>query len=518
MNNSKYIMEVTVMKSKKNRGKFNVADALLNQNLSLRGQKTAIYCGKESVTYEKLFTHVNKFANILKSLGVKPTERVMIHLPDSPMFFYAFLGSIKYGAWPVPVNTMLNESDYEYMIDDMEARVLVTEKRSNAATIKTNHLCYKLFSDMNLPILMGFSEPTADTYPADADDIAFWLYSSGSTGRPKGVPHRHIDMIHSADHYAKHVINMNENDVVFSVSKLFFAYGLGNSLSFPLRYGASTVLLSSPPTPESVMETVATFKPTVFFGVPTQYNSVLKKMNGNNPFESVRVCASAGEALPQAIFNKWEEKTNLKILDGIGSTEALHIFISNMQDDIKPGTSGRVVPGYEAKIIDENGNDVPSGEPGQLIIRGESVTKGYWNKPEVNKEKLMPGGWFKTGDMYTEEDGFFTYQGRGDDMLKAGGIWVSPIEIENVLMQHKAVHEVAVVGHNIEGLSKPFGYISLNQEFKDCADDEELGEELVRFASERLPKFKWLRGVYFVDELPKTANGKIQRFKLRKAS
>ena len=265
------------MKSKKNRGKFNVADALLNQNLSLRGQKTAIYCGKESVTYEKLFTHVNKFANILKSLGVKPTERVMIHLPDSPMFFYAFLGSIKYGAWPVPVNTMLNESDYEYMIDDMEARVLVTEKRSNAATIKTNHLCYKLFSDMNLPILMGFSEPTADTYPADADDIAFWLYSSGSTGRPKGVPHRHIDMIHSADHYAKHVINMNENDVVFSVSKLFFAYGLGNSLSFPLRYGASTVLLSSPPTPESVMETVATFKPTVFFGVPTQYNSVLKK-------------------------------------------------------------------------------------------------------------------------------------------------------------------------------------------------------------------------------------------------
>jgi benzoate-CoA ligase len=222
--------------------------------------------------------------------------------------------------------------------------------------------------------------------------------------------------------------------------------------------------------------------------------------------------------LPQVIFNKWEEKTNLKILDGIGSTEALHIFISNMQDDIKPGTSGRVVPGYEAKIIDENGNDVPSGEPGQLIIRGESVTKGYWNKPEVNKEKLMPGGWFKTGDMYTEEDGFFTYQGRGDDMLKAGGIWVSPIEIENVLMQHKAVHEVAVVGHNIEGLSKPFGYISLNQEFKDCADDEELGEELVRFASERLPKFKWLRGVYFVDELPKTANGKIQRFKLRKAS
>jgi benzoate-CoA ligase len=512
------IMEASKMKTSGSKGKYNVAEALLNQNASLRGDKIAIYCGEEKITYKSLLENVNRFANVLKSLGVKQTERVMILLPDSPMFFYAFLGSIKHGAWPVPVNTMLGEGDYEYLQDNSEARVLVTETHSKAARIKTGQLCYKLFSDGELATLMKESSPDAEAYPTEADDIAFWLYSSGSTGRPKGVPHRHIDMVHSADHYAKHVLNLNETDIVFSVSKLFFAYGLGNSLSFPLRHGASTVLLSSPPAPETVMGIVSKYKPTVFFGVPTQYNSVLKKIDDSNPFESVRVCASAGEALPPEIFYKWKEKTGLEILDGIGSTEALHVFISNMPGDVKPGTSGRVVPGYEAKIIDDLGNEVSSGEAGQLIIRGKSVTTGYWNKPEENKEKILLNGWFKTGDMYMKEDGYFTYQGRGDDMLKAGGIWVSPIEIENVLIQHKAVNEAAVVGHNVEGLSKPFGYISLNEDFKDRAGDENFNEELLQFASERLPKFKWLRGVYFVDELPKTATGKIQRFKLRKAS
>ena len=496
---------------------FNVASELLDPNESLRGDKVAIRCKDEKVTYKELRENVDRFANVLKSLGVKPTERVMILLPDSPAFFYAFLGSIKYGAWAVPVNTMLNESDYEYMLENSEARVLVTTAESKAAKIRTNHLCYKLFCDNGLESLMRNAPAEFEAYPTQKEDIAFWLYSSGSTGRPKGTPHRHIDMVHSADNYGAKVLKLTEEDVCFSVSKLFFAYGLGNGMFFPLRAGASVIQLSTPPSPDSVMDTVATYKPSVFFGVPTQYNSVIKKTNVPEAFKPVRMCISAGEALPPEIFSKWKELTGIEILDGIGSTEALHIFISNLPGDVKPGTSGRVVPGYEAKVVDDLGNEVPEGEPGQLIIRGESVTKGYWMRPDENAEKVLPDGWFKTGDMYVKEDGYFTYQGRGDDMLKVGGIWVSPVEIENVLLEHKAVHEAAVVGHDIEGLSKPFGYVALNEEYK-TKNDEQLTEELLQFVSERLPKFKWLRGIYFIDELPKTATGKIQRFKLRKAS
>ncbi len=506
------------MKTIKTKRVFNVASELLDDNAATRPDKVAIFCGTERVTYKTLQKNVNKFANMLKGLGVKPSERVMIVLPDSPAFVYAFLGSIKHGAWPVPVNTMLNEEDYEYMLDNSSARVLVTSQDSKAAPVRPKAFCYKLFSDNGLDNLMESASEEADAYPSMEDDIAFWLYSSGSTGKPKGVPHRHIDMIHSADNFGKKVLGITENDVCFSVSKLFFAYGLGNGLHFPLRHGASVVLLSSPPSPESVIETVSTFKPTVFFGVPTQYNSVLKKMNGSstNPFASVRICTSAGEALPPEIFKKWSERTGLEILDGIGSTEALHIFISNLPGNARPGTSGRVVPGYEARIVDEDGSELPEGEAGQLVIRGESVTRGYWQKPEANAEKFLDGGWFKTGDMYTQTDGYFTYQGRGDDMLKVGGIWVSPVEIENVLVQHKAVNEAAVVGHDVEGLSKAFGYISLNEGFIDRSGEDGLTEEILQFVSARLPKYKWLRGVYFVDELPKTATGKIQRFRLRK--
>ncbi|MEN6617293.1 MAG: benzoate-CoA ligase family protein [Syntrophorhabdus sp.] len=504
------------MKNSKLRRSFNAASELLDLNAAIRGDKVAIFCGEERITYKQVLENVNRFANVLKALGVKPTERVMIVLPDTPMFMYAFLGSIKYGAWPVPVNTMLMEKDYEYMLDNSDARVLVTTQDSKAAPVRTTQFCYKLFADRGLESLMASASSEAEAFESSKEDVAFWLYSSGSTGKPKGVPHRHIDMIHSADNYGKKILGVTESDTCYSVSKLFFAYGLGNGLHIPFRHGASTVLLSTPPSPDSVMETVSAYKPTIFFGVPTQYNSVLKKTNIAQSFKSVRVCASAGEALPPEIFNKWKEVTGLEILDGIGSTEALHIFISNMPGDIKPGTSGKIVPGYEAKVVDDYGNEVAEGEAGQLVIRGESVTKGYWQRPEDNEEKFLEDGWFKTGDMYVREKDFFTYQGRGDDMLKIGGIWVSPVEIENVLIQHDAVNEAAVVGHDVEGLSKAFGYISLNEGYIDRSDKDELTGEILKFVSERLPKYKWLRDVYFVEELPKTATGKIQRFRLRK--
>ncbi len=496
------------------RSRFNVASELLDRNASVRGDKVAVYCGEERITYKELLENVNRFANVLGDLKVSPMERVLIVLPDSPMFMYAFLGSIKYGAWPVPVNTMLNEEDYRYMLENSEARVLVTGKTHKVAKVRSAGFRYNLFSDNGLQSLMDVVSPEAEAYPTNEEHVAFWLYSSGSTGRPKGTPHRHIDLVHSADNYARKVIKMTEKDVCFSVSKLFFAYGLGNGLGFPLRCGASVVQLSDPPSPESVLSTVARYKPTVFFGVPTQYNSVLKRPETKDAFKSVRVCASAGEALPPEIFNRWKTLTGLEILDGIGSTEALHIFISNRAGEVKAGTSGRLVPGYEAKIVDNDGREVPDGEPGNLIIRGKSITRGYWNRPDENAEKLLPNGWFKTGDVYRREDGYFVYSGRGDDMLKVGGIWVSPIEIENVLMEHDAVNEAAVVGREVEGLVKPFGYVTLNQGYKDD-EDKKTAEELLKFVSERLPKFKWLRDVYFVDDLPKTATGKIQRFKLR---
>ncbi|MGO9571657.1 MAG: benzoate-CoA ligase family protein [Desulfomonilaceae bacterium] len=492
---------------------FNVAAELIGDNPSIRGNKVAIYCGDARVAYSDLEQNTNRFANLLRDMGVRPTERVMMLLPDSPMFVYSFLGSIKLGAWPVPVNTMLEEYDYEYLLQDSEARVLVTTADSKAAGIATDHLRQTVFPDQGFEAMLRGASCVMDPYMARPEDIAFWLYSSGSTGKPKGTPHKQISMLYTADTYAKHVLRISEEDVCFSVSKLFFAYGLGNSLTFPIRFGASTVLLSERPTPELVIETLQKYRPTVFFGVPTQYNSMLKKMNALE-LDWVRLCASAGEDLPPEVFRQWKTKTGLEILDGIGSTEALHIFISNRPGEIKEGTSGRLVPGYEAKIVDDEGKETPAGEMGHLLIRGTSITPGYWNRPEDNQEKILGDGWFRTGDMCSQEDGYFTYQGRGDDVLKVGGLWVSPVEIEYALLEHPAISECAVVGREVEGLIKPFAYAVLQ---KGCnpAAEKELTQKLLKFLAGKLPKFKIPWDIRFIAELPKTATGKMQRFKLR---
>lgn len=493
--------------------KINVADELLGNHRRERGDKVAFFWGEERVTYADTAANVNKFANVLRDKGVKPTERVMILLPDSPLFVYAFLGSVKYGAWPVPVNTMLEEEDYHYLLNDSEARVLVTTEDSKAAGIETEHLRAKILCDHRFQEVLNAASPEADPFLADPEDIAFWLYSSGSTGRPKPTPHKHSSMLFTAETYGKNVLGITENDVCFSVSRLFFAYGLGNSLTFPLRFGASAILLSDPPSPEKVLEVLVTYRPTVFFGVPTMYNSLLKRMNLTT-LPGLRMCLSAGEALPPEIYRQWKAKTGLEIIDGIGSTEALHIFISNRPGSTREGASGSVVPGYEAKIVNDDGTEVPVGETGHLIIRGESLTPGYWNRPEQNSEKMLPDGWFRTGDMYSRDNGHFIYQGRGDDMLKVGGIWVSPMEIEYVLMEHPAVNECAVVGREVEGLVKPFAYVVLNAS-DGSEDEQQMSLELMEFLASRLPKFKRPWGIRFLDSLPKTATGKVRRFKLR---
>lgn len=493
---------------------FDLVTELLGSKPFDSSDKIAIYCGDRRITYGELNTNINRFANVLKELGIEAGDRVLIVAPDTPEFVYSFLGSMRHGACPVPVNTMLTEDDYYYLLNDSGARLLVTTSGSLASKVEpASGVIKKIFLDQDFDHMLQTASSQPRQFPKKPDEIAFWLYSSGSTGKPKGTQHKQISMLHTADSYAKNILQISAKDICFSVSKMFFAYGLGNSISFPFRFGASTVLLSTPPTPESVMETILTFKPSLFFGVPTQYNSVLKKMNGAK-FDSIRYCVSAGEALPPEVWNKWREKTGLEILDGIGSTEALHIFISNRPGEALPGSSGKLVPGYEAMIVDDDGKPALPGDTGHLIIRGESLTKGYWNKPEENASRIMSDGWFRTGDMYSLRDGYFVYEGRGDDMLKAGGLWVSPMEIEHKLMEHESIHECAVVGHEVEGLVKPFAYAVLNEGW-DKKPQEELEKILMEFLSDKLPKFKRPWGIRFVQDLPKTATGKIQRFKLR---
>ena len=354
--------------------------------------------------------------------------------------------------------------------------------------------------------------------PASAEDACFWLYSSGSTGRPKGAVHRQRDMVVTCVQYAQGVLGMTEADVCFSAAKLFFAYGLGNAMTFPLWCGASAVLSDQRPSPEMTFELIDRFRPTLYFGVPTLYAAQLlaleqEKERAPRPFPSLRACVSAGEALPAEVFRRWKEYTGLTILDGIGSTEMLHIFISNRLDDYRPGASGRPVPGYEAKIVDESGQPVAVGEMGRLLIRGRSGAASYWNNPEKTAQTML-GDWMNTGDTYTQDEaGYFAYCGRADDMLKVSGQWVSPAEVEGILFQHPAVLEAAIVGWEDDNrLIKPKAFVVLKEGRTPSAD---LARELSAFVKDRTLPHKYPRRVEFVSDLPKTATGKIQRYKLR---
>ena len=361
---------------------------------------------------------------------------------------------------------------------------------------------------------MGGAAAALSPAPSQAEDDCFWLYSSGSTGRPKGTIHRHRDLVVTSRHYGVETLGVQEGDVCYSAAKLFFAYGLGNAMSFPLWVGGTAVLSDARPTPPVTFDTIARFRPTLFFGVPTLYAAQLQAMEASEPdLSSIRLFVSAGEALPAEILRRWREATGKPILDGIGSTEALHIFISNRPDDVKPGSSGRPVPGYRARILDETGREAPPGESGQLMIAGDSTARCYWNNPE-RTSSTMVGDWLNTGDTYHRDaDGYFFYRGRSDDMLKVGGIWCSPFEIEATLIEHPQVLEAAVVGRpDADELIKPAAFVVL----KNPADaGERLTEELMQRCKSGLAPYKYPRWISFVPDLPKTATGKIQRFKLR---
>jgi benzoate-CoA ligase family protein len=496
--------------------RFNVAVPFVDRHLGEgRGAKAAIRTAHETVTYAELAERVNRAGNALLALGLKPGDRLLMVVKDCPAFFYLFWGAIKAGIVAVPPNTLLRAPDYAYMFEDSGCGLVVystefageIEPALKQAPVKA--LTIDAFLDE-----MAKASAKLDPHLAAPTDDCFWLYSSGSTGRPKGAVHGHRDMVVTSELYGVRVLGVTEQDICYSAAKLFFAYGMGNAMTFPLWTGGTAILDDRRPTPDTTFENIDKFKPTFYYGVPTLYAALLMALDAApRKLASVKACVSAGEALPADMFRRWKEKTGTVILDGIGSTECLHIFIGNSLKDHRPGTSGKPVPGFEVKILDDAGKPVAKGDSGRLWIRSESTAKYYWNKPEKTAETMV-GGWLNTGDTYREDpDGYLIYDGRSDDMLKVGGIWCSPVEIENCLVGHPAVLEAAVVGHaDADALIKPKAIVVLKQAGGGGAA---LTDELMALCKKTLAPYKYPRWVEYVPELPKTATGKIQRFKLR---
>ena len=503
--------------------KFNAAEYFVDRHIRAnRGHRVAVYCRNRKFTYTDIQIGINRFGNGLKSLGVAMENRVALLLHDTEVYPMAFWGAIKIGAVPICLNTLMRPKDYKYFLEDSRARVLVVDHalldviepiRKELTFLERIIVANGPASgqdDIELSSWLPAQASELACAPTTPDDPCFWLYSSGSTGQPKGTVHLHHDMVYATETYAKQVLGIREDDICFSAAKLFFAYGLGNGLYFPFGVGASAVYLPERPLPDAVFKTIEHYRPTLFFGVPTLFNNMLVsdgKLNG------VRYCVSAGEALPPDILKRWEQRFQVQILDGIGSTEMAHIYISNAPGDIQPGSTGKPVPGYDARIVDEHFQDVAEGEIGTLLVSGDSAAAYYWNKHEKSKETML-GGWLNTGDKFFKNDqGYFYYVGRSNDMLKVGGIWVSPIEVEACLIEHPAVLECAVIGApDEENLIKPRAFVILN---KGYAPSEALENELKMHVKTKLAPYKFPRWITFVEALPKTATGKIKRFELK---
>ena len=502
------------------------ASTLLDRNLEAgRAGKAAYLIAEGRITYGDLGSLTAAVASYLVDLDVQREQRVLMILDDSPAFPATFLGAMRIGAVPVPVNPMDRIDNYAYYLDDSYAKVLVVEASLLPALEPV------LEPRLGLHVLVvdgdpgphasfdavareraGELEPPTDTH---REDMAFWLYSSGSTGRPKGVVHAHRDIGVTVDRYARNILEISPDDVCYSTTKLFHAYGLGNGLSFPLSVGATTGLVKGRSTPERIFDAVGRYHPTLFFSVPALYAAMVKAPGAADAdFASVRACVSAAEALPAAVLARWQALTGVAILDGIGSTEMLHIYCSNTFDDLAPGTSGRPVPGYELRLVDEHGLDVGAGQPGDLMVRGDSCAAYYWHQRDKT-DYCMRGEWFHTGDRYiVGADGHYVYQGRTDDMIKVGGLWVSPADVESCLVRHPAVSEAAVVGVQIEDLSRVKAFVICAEA---PAEPDALAEQLRQWCKGNLRRYEYPHVVEFVDDLPRTPTGKVQRYKLREA-
>lgn len=511
---------------------FNAATAFLDSNITEgRGNKIAVYHEGDTYSYSYIAELANRVGNGLLDLGIEIEQRVAMILLDSPQFAATFFGAIKIGAVPVPLNTMLRPIDYEYLLNDSRARVLFihADLWQSLQQILPNlhylrHVIVVGLKQSDEPETTTCHEFEQITEHASSqlvsaqtskDDSAFWLYTSGSTGFPKGCIHLQHDMSYCTETFGKLTLGIREDDIMFSASKLFFAFGLGNSLYYPFAVGASAIYHPGRVTAETIFKLIESYRPTLFFGAPTLYANLLAVPDAEKQFDvsSIRLCVSAGEALPAEILRRFEQKFHVTILDGIGCTEMLQTFISNRVSDIRSGSSGKLVPGYDARVVNEQGQDVAAGEIGSLLIRGDSAAIGYWNKHEKSKD-VFRGHWVATGDKYSQDaDGYFWYSGRSDDMLKVSGQWVSPFEVESALITHPAVLEAAVVAAADEDeLIKPKAYIVLQAGYEPS---EILAQELKAFVKARLIPVKYPRWIEFVPTLPRTATGKIQRFLLR---
>ncbi len=509
---------------------YNAGVDLTERHLPALGAKVAYRDDRVALTYEALRERADRAGNALLALGLRPEERVLLVMLDTVDFPAVFLGAIKAGLVPVPVNTQLTPADYAYLLTDSRARALVVSDAlvslTGQAILSANLPASRvLVADTALggPIhpygVLGdhldAAAPRLAAAPTTADDVAFWLYSSGSTGPAKAALHLHAHLMQTAALYAQGVLGLRAGDVVFSAAKLFFAYGLGNALTFPLAVGATAILMAERPTPAAVVRVMRTHSPTIFCGVPTLYAAMLASETsppeGASP--RLRLSVSAGEALPRHVGERWRARVGTDILDGLGSTELLHIFLSNRPGDIRYGTSGRAVPGYDLALRDDGGGPVGDDEEGALWVRGPTACLAYWNQ-RARSLATFHGPWTRTGDRYTRDaDGYYTYSGRADDMLKVGGIWVSPLEVEAALAAHPAVLEAAVTGHgDTDGLIKPKAFVVLVNPAQAGAG---LVAELQAFVKQRLAPFKYPRWIEFATELPRTATGKLQRYRLR---
>jgi benzoate-CoA ligase len=504
--------------------RFNFARHLIDTNAGRAG-KTALIDDAGRLTYGQLGDQVQRCSAALTALGLRREDRVLLLMHDCSDWVVSFLGALHAGVVPVCVNTLLTAKDYAYMLADSRAQAalvsgLLLPTLQTAMADGTHEVKQRIVSRSKDPLPEGahdWAQLVASHQPATGadthgDEPAFWLYSSGSTGAPKGTVHTQASLYWTAELYGRAVLGLKESDVVFSAAKLFFAYGLGNGLSFPLSVGASVVLMAERPTPQATFKRLVDHQPTVFYGAPTGYGGMLAAPDlPARSAVSLRLCSSAGEALPRDIGERWTAHFGCQIIDGIGSTEMLHIFLSNKPGDVRYGTTGKAVPGYEVQLRDEDGSVITShNQIGDLYIQGPSAALMYWNNRAKSRDTFQ-GNWTKSGDKYIRDpDGYYTYAGRNDDMLKVSGIYVSPFEVEATLVQHPAVLEAAVIGKNDdEGLTKTKAYVVLK-------NGQQASEaELQAFVKEKLAPYKYPRFIEFVSELPKTATGKIQRFKLR---
>ena len=510
---------------------FNAGAYLLDRRLQQGdGERVALHTPTGRVNYLQLDSLTRRVTAGLRALGLHRDDRVVLVMSDSVEMVAAILGAFRAGLVAVPVSTMLGGAELASIVADSGARALIATAEFAAAVQvavdaadELEHLVL-VGGEVQVPVHVrrqswgvlvsgaGSEEVGNDGVAATTDDSwALWLYTSGTTGKPKGAMHRHANVRHVCETYGAHTLGITADDVCFSVAKLFFAYGIGNSLFFPLAVGASAVIEPRRPSPAVVAERMAADAPTLFFGPPTFYAALVAAELPADTFASVRLATSAGEALPAVLQRRVTERYGFPILDGIGATEALHVFLSNHPDDIRPGTTGKAVPGYEVQLRDEAGAPVRRGEPGALFVKGESLAIGYWRRTDATRA-VFQGEWMRTGDTYTQDaDGYYVCLGRSNDLLKAGGIWVSPAEVEGRLLEHDGVAEAAVVGvADSAGLDKPVACV-----VRSAAGATLTADELVAWCRDGLASFKRPRAVVFVDELPKTATGKVQRYRVR---